>query len=612
MSTARPVRIGNASAFYGDRLASMRLLLENSGGGDIDVITGDYLAELTMLILWKARQKDPSTGYARTFLTQFQQVFLDCAARGIKIVVNAGGLNPSGMAEQIRGIIADAGVDLKVAHVEGDDLIPRLAELRAAGLPFTHLDTGSTLDDAGVHPVSANAYLGGFGIAAGLRRGADVVVTGRVTDAALVVGVGAWWHDWARTDYDALAGAVAAGHIIECGPQACGGNYSQLAEIADRRYPGSPIAELAHDGSFVITKHNGTGGLVSPGTVTAQLLYEVSSPAYANPDVVAHFDSMSVTVDGPDRVLVAGTKGSAPPPTLKVAMNYIGGHRNTMTMVLTGLDIEDKAAWAVDELFEILGGRETFDDVDVQLLRYDQPEPTRLSEATAHLRVTVKDRDRKKVDRTFSDAVLELYVGGYPGFHTTTPPTSASEFGVYWPTLVPADEVEHVVVHADGSREVIAHNAETAVPVEPPPAIAPPPVDLGPTTRRPLGTVVAARSGDKGGNANVGVWTDTAERWDWLHTHLTADRFAELVPEAAGLVVRRYEFPNLRALNFVIVGFLGDGVASCTKTDPQAKGLGEYVRALSTHIPDKLVSQDTRGTDRRRPSSACGLPPRSY
>ncbi|CAN5816557.1 DUF1446 domain-containing protein [soil metagenome] len=581
----RPVRIGNASAFYGDRLDSMRRLVD---GGEIDVITGDYLAELTMLILWKARQKDPDSGYARTFLTQFRQVVTTCAERDIKIVVNAGGLNPAGMADKVRALIAEAGVDLSVAYVEGDDLMPQLDELRARGLPFTHLDTGRTLDDAGVQPVSANAYLGGWGIAAALSRGADVVITGRVTDAALVVGVGAWWHGWGRTDYDALAGAVAAGHIIECGPQATGGNYSQLAEIPDRRYPGSPIAELAADGSFVITKHTGTGGVVSPGTVTAQLLYEIGSPAYANPDVVAHFDTCSITQQAPDRVVVSGTTGSPPPPTLKVAMNYLGGYRNTMTMVLTGLDIEEKAAWATEELFEILGGSANFADVDVQLLRYDKPEPTCFSEATAHLRVTVKDPDRTKVDRAFSGAVIELAVAGYPGFHTTTPPSSASEFGVYWPTLVSRHKVEHIVVHSDGTREVIPHSADTALPL---PVSARParPVDFGPTARRPLGTVVAARSGDKGGNANVGVWTDTEDRWDWLRAHLTVDRLQALIPESSGLEVCRYELPNLRALNFVIVGYLGEGVASCTRTDPQAKALGEYLRAMYTDIPDKLV-----------------------
>jgi hypothetical protein len=544
-----------------------------------------------MLILWKARQKDPQSGYARTFLTQFQEVVTACAQRRIKIVVNAGGLNPAGLAAQVRTAAELAGVTLNVAHIEGDDLMDQLDALRGTGVTFAHLDTDRKLADVGVAPVTANAYLGGFGIAAALQRGADVVITGRVTDAALVVGVGAWWHGWTRHDYDALAGAVAAGHVIECGPQATGGNYSEVREVKDRRYPGSPIAELAADGSFVITKTPGTGGLVSAGTVIAQLLYEVSSPLYANPDVVAHFDTLTVHQDGPDRVRVAGTTGSPPPPNLKVAINYIGGYRNTMTMVLTGLDIEEKASWAMAELFEILGGQSRFEHVDIQLLRYDKPDPTCMADATAHLRVTVKDRDKAKVDRAFSNAVVELYVAGYPGFHTTTPPSSASEFGVYWPTLVPAEFVRHVVVHHDGLSEEIApgssqQDATTFAAIAALPNDA---SDFGPTTRRPLGTIVAARSGDKGGNANIGLWTDTDDRWEWLCGHLTVDRFHELVPEAAGFAVQRHQFANLRALNFVVVGYLGDGVASCTRPDPQAKAFGEFLRALHTEIPDKLV-----------------------
>lgn len=587
----RPIRIGNASGFYGDRLSAFRDMVD---GSPVDVITGDYLAELTMLILWKARKKDPTTGYAKTFLTQARQSLADCAAKGIKIVVNAGGLNPAGLADEVRKLIADQGLDLTVAHLEGDDIRPRLESLQAEGHEFRHLDKGSTLAEAGVSPVSANAYLGGWGIAAALRKGADVVICPRVTDAALVVGTSAWWHGWARTDFDALAGAVAAGHIIECGPQATGGNYSQIREVHDRRYPGSPIAEIAHDGSFVITKDPGTGGLVSVGTVTAQLLYEIDGPLYLNPDVAAHFETIEITQDGPDRVRVAGTTGSPPPPDLKVAMNYIGGFRNTMTLVLTGLDIEEKAAWAVDELFEILGGKEKFDDVDVQLLRYDIPDPPTAAQSTAHLRVTVKDADRAKVDRAFSNAVTEIAVAGYAGFHTTTPPSSASEFGVYWPTLIPAREIEHVVFHADGTTELIDHCPRTQTPA-PAPALTPAPhdeaADTVPTARLALGSVVAARSGDKGGKANVGVWTDTPERWDWLRRNLTVDKFIELVPEAASLPVHRYELPNLRALNFVIVGFLGDGVASSTRTDAQAKGLGEYLRARHTDIPTTLLPE---------------------
>ncbi|MGV9799212.1 acyclic terpene utilization AtuA family protein [Mycobacterium sp. NPDC003449] len=582
----RPVRIGNASAFYGDRSSSMRLLIE---GGDVDVITGDYLAELTMLILWKARQKDPDTGWARTFLSQLGEVIEACAQRRLKVVVNAGGLNPAGLADAVRTLIADSGLALQVAHVEGDDLMPVLPQLRANGLEFRHLDTGRSLTDAAVRPVTANAYLGGWGITAALSGGADVVITGRVTDAALVVGVGAWWHCWDRDDFDALAGAVAAGHVIECGPQATGGNYARMSEVDDRRCPGSPIAELAHDGSFVVTKHKGTGGLVTTGTVTAQLLYEVASPAYINPDVVSHFDSLSVTQDGPDRVLVSGAKGSPPPADLKVAMNYIGGYRNTMTMVLTGLDIEEKSDWAIDQLFEILGGRKQFDEVDVQLLRYDRAEPRTFDESTAHLKVTVKSTERAIVDRPFSNAVTELAVAGYAGFHTTTPPSSAREFGVYWPTVIPASYVEHRVVHADGTIQMIDHIAyeQDSIPGQ---YTSPnPPFDFGPTSRRPLGTVVGARSGDKGGNANVGVWTDRDDRWRWLSSTLTVEFVRHLLDIPENLEVRRYDFANLKGVNFVIVGLLGDGVASCTRTDPQAKGLGEYLRACRIAVPNALL-----------------------
>ena len=448
----RPVRIANCSGFYGDRAAAA---LEMVDGGPIDVLTGDYLAELTMLILWKARRKDPGAGYARTFLGQFEQVIGACLDRGITIVVNAGGLNPGGLAGRLRETSARLGLAPKIAHIEGDDLLGRLGELTEAGHPLAHADTGEPLAKAGVTPVTANAYLGGWGIAAALRAGADVVVCPRVTDASLVVGPAAAWHDWNPSDHDQLAGAVVAGHVIECGPQATGGNYSFLAELPDRRYPGFPIAEVAADGSSVITKHPGTGGLVSPGTVTAQLLYEVAGPAYAGPDVVAHFDTIRLEAQGRDRVAITGTRGSPPPPDLKVALNYLGGYRNTMTMVLTGLDIEEKAARAEEMLFEILGGKEQFAEVDAALIRYDRPDAPTNEQATAHLRITVKDPDPGKVGRSFSNATIELALAGYPGFHTTTPPTAESAYGVYWPTFVPATEVEHVVVLPDGSRRPV-------------------------------------------------------------------------------------------------------------------------------------------------------------
>jgi hypothetical protein len=578
-----PVRIGNCSGFYGDRIAAAREMVEGGTGAEsIDVLCGDYLAELTMLILAKAQAKDPAGGYARTFLTQMEQVLGTCSDRGIKIVANAGGLNPAGLATKLRELADRLGITVSVAHVEGDDLRGNLAAITPA--------VGE------VKPVSANAYLGGWGIAEALGAGADVVVTGRVTDASLVVGPAAWWHGWDRTDWDRLAGAVVAGHVIECGPQATGGNYAFLDEITDRRYPGFPIAEVAADGSSVITKHSDTGGLVSVGTVTAQLLYEIAEPAYLGPDVVTHFDTITVTQQAQNRVAITGATGSPPPETLKVALNDVGGYRNTMTMVLTGLDLEAKAAFAQRQLFDILGGRDSFAEVDVRLLRFDTPDAPTNDQACAHLRITVKDPDPRKVGRAFSSAIMEVALAGYAGFHTTTPPTSESAFGVYRPAAVPRSSVTQVVVLPDGERRRIA-DPPTGMPtaevsdvaaVAGGTVTAPP---TGPTCRAPLGAVLGARSGDKGGNANIGLWARDDAGYAWARAYLTVERLRGLLgPEAAQLRIERFELPNLRALNVVVHGLLGEGVASSTRPDAQAKGLGEYVRSRIVDIPQSLLS----------------------
>lgn len=573
-----PVRIGNCSGFYGDRIAAAREMVT---GGPIDVLCGDYLAELTMLILAKAQAKDPAGGYARTFVTQMEQILATCLERGIKVVANAGGLNPAGLAAKLTELAQRLELDVKIAYVEGDDL---------------RGDTSAITPPVGeAKPVSANAYLGGWGIAEALSAGADIVVTGRVTDASLVVGPAAWWHGWSRTDFDALAGAVVAGHVIECGPQATGGNYSFLREVTDRRYPGFPIAEVAADGSSVITKHDGTGGLVSVGTVTAQLLYEIAEPAYLGPDVVTHFDTIRLEQQGEHRVRISGVTGSAPPPTLKVALNDVGGFRNTMTMVLTGLDIEEKAAWAEQELFDVLGGRDRFAEVDVRLLRFDTADAGANDRATAHLRVTVKDPDPRKVGREFSAGVMEIALAGFAGFHTTTPPSGESAYGVYRPAAVPREAVEHTVVLPDGERRAVADPptgpALGAIPATAPGA-APDTATApdGPTRRAPIGAVLGARSGDKGGNANIGLWATDDAGYAWARDHLDVERVRALLgPEAAGLRIERFELPNLRSLNFVVHGLLGEGVASCTRPDPQAKGLGEYLRSRLVDVPESLL-----------------------
>lgn len=561
-----PVRIGNCSGFYGDRVSAMREMLT---GGDLDFLTGDYLAELTMLILGRDRMKYPERGYAKTFLTQLEECLGLAQDRGVRIVTNAGGLNPAGLAVAVRALAAKLGVPVQVAHVEGDDLLPRAAELGFDGV------------------LTANAYLGAWGIVDCLSSGADIVVTGRVTDASVVVGPAAAHFGWSRRDYDRIAGAVVAGHVIECGAQATGGNYAFFTDIADLDHPGLPLAEMYDDGSSVITKHPGTGGQVSVGTVTAQLLYEITGARYANPDATARFDTIALTDDGPDRVRISGVRGEPPPPTLKVSLNSIGGYRNAATFVLTGLDVDAKAALVRRQLDAALTERPA--EVQWTLARTDRPDADTEQTASALLTCTVRDPDANKVGRRFSSAAVELALASYPGFHTTAPPADAAVYGLFTPGYVEAAEVAHLAVHADGTKVPIPPAAETldlAAADEP---ALPEPLPAGPTRRLPLGTIAGARSGDKGGGANIGLWVHTDAQYRWLTHTLTVERLRELLPEAADLTVTRHLLPSIRAVNFVIDGILGKGVAYQARFDPQAKGLGEWLRSRHVDIPEGIL-----------------------
>ncbi|MEV6022430.1 acyclic terpene utilization AtuA family protein [Streptomyces sp. NPDC052036] len=574
-----PLRIGNASGFYGDRFDALREMLT---GGPLDVVTGDYLAELTMLILGRDRLKNPAGGYARTFLSQLEECLGLAHARGVRIVTNAGGLNPAGLADAVRELAGRLGIPVRVAHVEGDDLTAAFPQgldpARPGGTPMGTL--------------AAHAYLGGQGIAACLREGADVVVTGRVTDAALVTGPAVAHFGWGPEEYDRLAGAVVAGHILECGTQATGGNYSFFAEHppALRRRPGFPLAELHEDGSSVITKHDGTGGVVDLGTVTAQLLYETAGARYAGPDVTARLDTVRLTQEGPDRVRVEGVRGEAPPPTLKVGLNRLGGFRNEVTFVLTGLDIEAKAAYVRDQMEAALEAAKSRPaQVRWDLARTDRPDAPTEETASALLRLVVRDPAQEAVGRALSGAAIELALASYPGFHVVAPPGKGSPYGVFEAAYVDRDAVGHTAVLHDGRRIPVPGVPVTRVLDDVPEPPLPEPGPPGPARRAPLGLVAGARSGDKGGNANVGVWVRTDAAWRWLVRALTVDRFRALLPETAGLPVARHVLPNLRALNFVVEGLLGEGVAAQHRFDPQAKGLGEWLRARHLDIPEDLL-----------------------
>jgi hypothetical protein len=584
---AAPIRIANCSGFYGDRLSAATEMVH---GGPIDVLTGDWLAELTMLILARTQMKKPGGGYAKSFVAQMEQVMGTCLDKGIKVVSNAGGLDPDHCAEAVADVAAKLGLSPTIAYVNGDNLLDRLDELQAAGVDLAHFETGVPVGDTSRF-ITANAYLGCFGIVEALAKGADIVITGRVTDAAVVCGPAAWHHGWSRDNWDALAGAVVAGHVIECGAQVTGGNYSFFTEVDGMERIGFPWIEIAHDGSAIVGKHDGTGGEVSIGTVTSQLLYEIASPAYLGPDVTARFDTVRLEQVSADRVLISGTRGEPPPPTLKVAMNEIGGFRKDLNVALTGLDIEKKARLVEGAFWMACPFKPSdFDSVTTHLIRTDKPDPPTNEEAVALWRLTLKDRDERKLGRAVADAVVELALSTVPGFFIVgAGPSAGAAFGIFRPALVPADLVPQFVTVLGGDRTVIDSVAPPAsVHVEPDPGTTVP-LPTGPTSLEPLGLLFGARSGDKGGNANLGVFARSHEAWAWLDSFLTIDEVQRLLPETADLRIERYRLPALRSLNFVIHDLLDEGVAASTRQDAQAKGLGEWLRSRFVEMPNVLL-----------------------
>ena len=584
------IKIANCSGFYGDKLSAAKDLVE---GGPIDVLTGDYLAELTMTILYGQKlQRGEDKGYVGTFLKQVKEIAKTCDEKNIKIVTNAGGLNPKSMASEIQKILEEQAVEMKVAYIDGDDLMPEMSNLIGSGEEFVNIDKNTSIKNSGYTPLTSNVYLGAWGIKEALDNGADIVVCPRVTDAAVVIGPAAWKYNWDRNNYDALAGALAAGHIIECGCQATGGNYAFFKEVLDFDNVDYPIAEIYEDGSFNITKHPGTGGLVSKGTVTAQLLYEISSPAYVNPDVIAHFDTLKIEEVDKDKVHVSGCRGSSPPKDHKVCINLAGGNRNGMEIILTGMDIEDKAKVFTDTLFNSVGGKDQFDEVFIELHRTDKENPSTNEEAMASLVISVKSMNQELVGRLFSAKIIELALANIPGFFAQTSPKSSGPVIVYWPALINSKYIKERV-HVDGKEIEIIPTSQLGLeeiyyqrePIEID--------DIKSSSHSEIffGDLFGTRSGDKGGCANLGVWAKNNTTFSFLYNFLTIEKIKELMPDLSKYEIERFELPNINSLNFYIHDILQDGVSSNNRKDSQAKSLGEYLRAKKILVPNEILGE---------------------
>lgn len=584
------LRVGQFSAFYGDRADTIGALIDDG----VDVITGDYLAELTMLVLHK-NQVRGGVGYAAGFLSQLRGELVRLAEAGIKVVTNAGGLEPEECAAAVRSLCRELDVPLRVAAITGDNIVADLPKLADDGEKLLHLDDGRALQLDGAPVLTANAYLGAWPIVEALRNGADIVICPRVTDASLVMGPAAWHFGWGPADYDQLAGGLWAGHAIECGAQVTGGNFSLFHEYEDLGLPGMPIAEIYADGSFVVTKTSESGGVVDVAAVTAQLLYEVGGAAYGNPDVTADLSSVTLREVGPDRVEVSGARGYAPGDFLKLSLGYEGGYRNTIVIGLTGSHIQQKAEWLHREVIKAIGDPSTFEQFRWSMIGPKDSHTGSPEEATAWIVITVRDRDRDRVGRAaFADPITQLAVSNIPGFYLFTPPQKERLYGVQWPCLIAKTAISAKV----------AVDGEAPVPV-PWPNL---PTGAGtdfvaledsrerisgiregePTERVLFGDVFGTRSGDKAGIANLGVWARTVEQHDWLRDFLTIDKLRELFPDLQPLRIERHVLSNILALNFQLFGYLEEGVASCTRLDPQAKGVGEFLGSRLIDVPSRL------------------------
>ncbi|MFT4011737.1 MAG: DUF1446 domain-containing protein [Nocardioidaceae bacterium] len=588
--TQGPVRIGAFGGYYGDR----RDALGGFAAESVDYLIADYLAELTMLVLGKNQDRG-KPGYAEGFVEELRGGLAWIAASGVRVVTNAGGLDPKACARAIRELCREQGVELKVAAVFGDNVKDSLTQDHAYRL--LNLDTDEPFPVDVDQVITANAYLGAGGIVAALKHGAQIVVTGRVTDAALALGPAIAHFDWAPDNYDAFAGAIAVGHAIECGAQMTGGNYCFFDREADLGIPGMPIAEIFADGSSIVTKVGGTGGVVNVDTVTAQMVYEVTSAEYHNPDVVVDWSSIMLELVGPDRVRMFGVRGHAPTPFTKLSLSYHGGYRNSMTLGLTGPNISAKIEWIREQLSEHVGPPSDFDAFDISLIGGERPDPDSYGAATSWLVVSACDSDYARVGREqFSDRIVELGISSVPGLYFTGPPTNPRQIGIQWPCLIPKDEVEILV---DTGEEELRVKwgpcaADTAKPASQSVSAAPRPVDdrdeaSGSWRLLPLGSLLGARSGDKAGIANLGVWAQDDETYSWIVDWLTEDRLRSLMPEVRECAIVRYAYPNLRALNFVVYGFLERGVSATLRFDAQAKGLGEYLRARVAPVPLHLA-----------------------
>ncbi|UJR17215.1 hypothetical protein I4U23_004110 [Adineta vaga] len=613
LTSRRPIRIGNVSGAYFD---SGYHMYNQATKGSIDALTGDYLAELNLASNAQAYRTGQHSGWEKTAEDGIMQTLDVIVTKRIKVVINGGALNPSGLAQHIVSAVNEKQFDLKIAYITGDNVLPSIEKYLTPEYGLKHLDgenvniefakdTDNFLKDSNRQIVSANAYLGSRGIQGALKAGADIIICGRVADASPVVGLAAWWHDWNENDFDNLAGAFVAGHLIECSSYVTGCNFCDFD-----RYPieklidvGLPIAEIAHDGSCVITKHECLNGIVNIDTVKCQLLYELQGNIYLNNDVKADLTNIKIIQEGPNRVCVTGTKGYPPPSTTKLAIFYIGGYQCEMTVNATGRNTNAKFAYykrQTEHGLKQTGTFDQFDILDFQVYAKAEDNPINQQRGTSYMRVFAQAKS-ERILKSLNSVFAEYLMQHYSGMHWSTDMRNfvPKQYLAYYPAVISQSELRETAVllnkNGDNEQTIDVGHVSITEPLTPRAnyntANAVDLIKFGPSVNVPADIVILGRSGDKGGNVNIGLFVHEEDEYEWLRTYFTRERLQILIGEdwKDSYFIERVEMPHIYAVHFVVYGILGRGVSSSTSLDSLGKGFADYIRSKYIDIPEIFV-----------------------
>jgi len=599
MSKKTIIRIGNASGYWGDDPGA---LFRQVNGGRLDYITMDFLAEITMSIMQKQRKRDPEAGYARDFIPMLESVLKKMLSDGTKIITNAGGVNPEACAEAISQMAMKLGLRPKIAVVYGDDINDRLAELEAKGCKFSNMEDGRNFSEVNGRIAAANVYFGAAPVVAALKMSPDIIITGRVTDTGITLAPMIHELGWSLDDWNKLSAGIVAGHIIECGTHSTGGNFTDWHLVPSFDNPGYPIVEMQEDGTFFVTKHPGSGGLVSVDTVREQLFYEMGNPvSYLTPDVVADFSTIQLEAAGENRVKVFGIRGYEPTPLYKVSMAYADGFKSIGEIAISGPDARKKAEKFAEIFWKKVGT--DFAATETEYVGYNAFHRGMGHEDEGNeiiLRLGARDSDQRKL-KTFGKMIPALILGGPPGVAILGGVPRIQEIMSYWPALIPKNATHPMIAFYDNGYTNISEIDDTLVG-----HFTEPPVDSQVAEKVSLSlsdilsrfkkgdclsTICLGRSGDKGDTSNIGVIARSKKSYDFLEKHITAQVVKDLFQELCQGRVIRYSVPNMLGFNFLLEGSLGGGGTMTLRSDAQGKMFAQALLRQKIEIPQDILNE---------------------